>query len=192
MSVSTEMMNTPFPEMVRLLGIGIAEAQYQLDLVSLKIARMMAGYAPPDETDEEPSLFEEDDSKPDRDLLVKLGDGHEYSLLELGFTPTFYQFVDTLIELKLSISISRETNYSRSKKTVKASAAGGWFGFGGGATMRASSVSSSYSSKYQYSAEGSSLLRTKLVPVPPPAVLEERIRAMIAASDKAASGSGGT
>lgn len=46
MSVSTEMVNTPFPEMVRAMGIGIAEAQYELDLVSLKIARMMAGYMP--------------------------------------------------------------------------------------------------------------------------------------------------
>ncbi|NJM78964.1 MAG: hypothetical protein HC854_03825 [Flavobacterium sp.] len=31
-------------------------------------------------------------------------------------------------------------------------------------------------SKYSYSAEGSSLLQTKLVPIPPPAVLEERIQ----------------
>ncbi len=48
--------------------------------------------------------------------------------------------------------------------------------------MTVSSVSASYSAKYQYSAEGSSLMRTKLVPVPPPAILEERIRAMIAAT----------
>lgn len=37
-------------------------------------------------------------------------------------------------------------------------------------------VDGSYSQKYSYSAEGASLLRTKLVPVPPPAILEERIR----------------
>ena len=40
-------------------------------------------------------------------------------------------------------------------------------------------VDATYTSKYSYSAEGSSLLRTKLVPVPPPAILEERIRALI-------------
>jgi hypothetical protein len=39
-----------------------------------------------------------------------------------------------------------------------------------------SQVNASYSQKYSYSAEGSSLLRTKLVPIPPPAILEERIR----------------
>ena len=47
-------------------------------------------------------------------------------------------------------------------------------------------VSASFSSKYQYSAEGSSLMRTKLVPIPPPALLEERIRALIAAKGAAA------
>ncbi|MBM9593568.1 hypothetical protein [Roseitranquillus sediminis] len=181
MSVSTEMTNTPFPEMVRLLGIGIAEAQYELDLVSLKIARMMAGYMP----DPEPEPGQPPPAPsgtPERTVLVKLGDGNEYSLLELGFVPTFYQFVDTLIELKLSISASRETNISRSSTTVNASVTGKVGFFSASAKMRVSSVSASYSAKYQYSAEGSSLMRTKLVPVPAPAILEERIRAMIAST----------
>ena len=55
----------------------------------------------------------------------------------------------------------------------------GFFGFGGGAKLSVSSVSASYASKFQYSAEGSGLLRTKLVPVPPPAILEERIRGLL-------------
>ena len=179
MSVGTDLLNAPFPEMVKTLGIGIAEAQYELDLVSMKIARMMAGYQP----DEEP----EDGSAPtagtpERTVLVPLGDGNEYSLLELGFTPNFYQFVDTMIELKMSISMSRESNYSRSSTTVNASVKGKVGFFSASAKMRVSTVSASYASKYQYSAEGSSLMRTKLVPVPAPAILEERIRAMIAAS----------
>ncbi|WP_108263267.1 hypothetical protein [Mangrovicoccus ximenensis] len=180
MSVSTEMTNTPFPEMVRLLGTGIAEAQYELDLVSLKIARMMAGYMPdpePEEGQPPPPA-----GTPERTLLVKLGDGREYSLLELGFVPSFYQFVDTLIELKLSISASRETNIKRSSTVVNASVTGKVGFFSASAKMRVSSVSASYAAKYQYSAEGSSLMRTKLVPVPAPAILEERIRAMLAAT----------
>ena len=112
MSVSTEMVNTPFPEMVRAMGIGIAEAQYELDLVSLKIARMMAGYMP-DPEPREGETAPAPSGPPERTVLVKLGDGQEYSLLELGFVPTFYQFVDTLIELKLSISASRETEVKR-------------------------------------------------------------------------------
>ncbi|NLE97820.1 MAG: hypothetical protein GX596_07500 [Propionibacterium sp.] len=181
MSVSTEMTNTPFPEMVRLLGTGIAEAQYELDLVSLKIARMMAGYMPdpePEPGEPEPTL----PSTPERTMLVKLGDGNEYSLLELGFVPTFYQFVDTLIELKLSISVSRESNYNTTSFNANTNVKGKLGFFSASASMSVSAVSASFSSKYQYSSEGSSLMRTKLVPVPAPAILEERIRAMIAAS----------
>ncbi|MEL6998634.1 MAG: hypothetical protein AAFP68_10275 [Pseudomonadota bacterium] len=184
MSISTEMTNTPFPEMVRLLGTGIAEAQYELDLVSLKIARLMAGYEP-DPEPEDGSDPPPSSTPPERTMLVRLGDGNEYSLLELGFVPTFYQFVDTLIELKLSLSMSRETNVNRSSTTVRASVKGSVGFFSAKASMRASSVSASYSSKYQYSAEGSSLMRTKLVPVPAPAILEERIRSMLAATIEA-------
>ncbi|ATG50805.1 hypothetical protein CFK38_04140 [Brachybacterium vulturis] len=178
MSVSTEMTNTPFPEMVRLLGTGVAEAQYELDLVSMKIARMMAGFQPdpePEPGEPAPTL----PATPERTLLVKLGDGKEYSLLELGFVPTFYQFVDTLIELKLSISMTRESNVERSSSQVNANVSGSLGFFSASASMSVSSVSASYSSKYQYSAEGSSLMRTKLVPLPPPELLQERIRAMI-------------
>lgn len=181
MSIGTEMTNTPFPEMVRMLGTGIAEAQYELDLVSLKIARMMAGYEPDPELDPgQPAPT--NPAAPERTVLVKLGDGNEYSLLELGFVPTFYQFVDTLIELKLSISMSRESNYSRTSVNVNSNVKGKVGFFSASASMNVSAVSASFSAKYQYSAEGSSLLRTKLVPVPAPAILEERIRAMITAS----------
>ena len=181
MSVGTDLLNAPFPEMVKTLGVGIAEAQFELDLVSMKIARMMAGYAPdPEPAEGEPAP--PTPSEPVRNMLVPLGDGNEYSLLELGFTPNFYQFVDTLIELKMSISMSRETEVSRASTVVSGSMRGSVGFFSASAKMRVSTVSASYAAKYQYSAEGSSLMRTKLVPVPAPAILEERIRAMITAS----------
>ena len=180
MSVGTDLLNAPFPEMVKSLGVGIAEAQFELDLVSMKIARMMAGYMPEDEKDDGVSIAAS--KKAERTMLVPLGDGKEYSLLELGFTPTFYQFVDTMIELKMSISMTRETNRASSYKRTDASLKGSVGFFSAKASVTATSVSASFASKYQYSAEGSSLMRTKLVPIPAPAVLEERIRAMIAES----------
>ncbi len=94
-----------------------------------------------------------------------------FNMLELGFTPTFYQFTDTIIEVKISISFSSE-----SKSTYKRTSARAGVGWG---SVSASSVSASYSSKYSYHAEGSSLIRTKLVPIPPPSVLEERIRQLM-------------
>jgi hypothetical protein len=119
------------------------------------------------------------------------------SMLELGFTPTFYQFVDTIIEVKIAIKITRETNYgsktsnaTRLDTSSNNSSGGGiWSFFGGSSnknsssTVQTSQVDASYSAKYGYSAEGSSLLRTKLSPLPPPPILEERIRKLMEQDD---------
>jgi hypothetical protein len=174
MSVGTELLAVPFPEMIQRLGVGIAQAQLQLDLVSLRIARLMAGY------DEEADKTTPGEGNVSKRFLVKFGDGQEYSLMELGFTPTFYQFVDTVIELKMSISM--RTDVESKVETSSSVTAGGafWTPFGGGGSVATSSVSASFSAKYQYSAEGSSLMRTKLVPIPPPALFEERVKALIA------------
>jgi len=118
------------------------------------------------------------------------------SMMELGFTPTFYQFVDTIIEVKIAIKFSRETEYSRSTTTNQAAVSrssgssrrrGGLRGlfsghsrrYGSKSSVQTTQVDATYSAKYSYSAEGASLLRTKLVPVPPPAVLEDRIRGFV-------------
>jgi len=167
--IGQELLNVPFPEMVKNMGVSVAEAQFELDMVSMRLAQLMAGYV---------ESYDENGNIVTETKQVKFG-GQDYSLLELGFTPTFYQFVDTIIEVKVSITIASERSYQRKSTSIRGSAAGGFFlGFGGGA-MRASSVSATYASKYQYSAEGSSLLRTKLVPVPAPAILEERIRRLL-------------
>jgi hypothetical protein len=116
------------------------------------------------------------------------------SMLELGFSPTFYQFVDTIIEVKIAIKYTAEssstTNVQTNNRQVIRSGSVGLGGsvLGGGIKARigatsessrtvvTSQVNATYSQKYSYSAEGSSLLRTKLVPIPPPAMLEERVR----------------
>ncbi len=111
------------------------------------------------------------------------------SMMELGFTPTFYQFVDTIIEVKIAIKITRtrEFTYTRSNKRTdksnswrrKRSFWGTRKSSGSSSSVNTSQVDATYSSKYSYSAEGASLLRTKLSPVPPPPILEERIRSLI-------------
>ena len=103
------------------------------------------------------------------------------SMLELGFTPTFYQFVDNIIEVKIAISMTRdyetEVEVNSNSKTTSSSIGFGFRrGFRRSTTVTTTQVNATYSSKYNYSAEGSSLLRTKLTPIPPPAILEERIR----------------
>lgn len=108
------------------------------------------------------------------------------SMLELGFSPTFYQFVDTIIEVKISIKYTQEGSVTRNSSAGSFSSSGRTQGlrgliFGGrrSTTVTTAHVNATYSQKFSYSAEGSSLLRTKLVPIPPPAILEERIRAQM-------------
>lgn len=126
------------------------------------------------------------------------------SMMELGFTPTFYQFVDTIIEVKIAIKITRSYAFSRTTKTAARDSSSnrnsskrgtGIFGIFTGSrrsnnynrssSVQTSQVDASYSSKYSYTAEGASLLRTKMVPVPPPAILEERIRGFMEIEEEA-------
>ena len=168
-SVGTELLNAPFPEFVVQLGKGIAEAQYELDKVSLRITQLMAGYSN-DTTDNDDSDVLNLDGKDENKDLITLDKNKSYTLLELGFTPTFYQFVDTVLELKMAVSMSRESVYTRNSKENKIK----FRLFRGSAKV--ASVNASYSQKYQYSVEGCSLMRTKIVTVPPPPRLEEIIR----------------
>lgn len=175
--IGQALLDVPFPQMMRSMGLSVAEAQYELDLVGIKIAQMMSGKKYEIEVPDPAKPGEKKMHEMDP-VRVKFGEG-DYSLLELGFTPTFYQFVDTIIEVKVSISMSYEHSAKLSTSSTVASAVGGVFLCFGGARACTTSVSASYASKYQYSAEGSSLMRTKLVTVPTPPVLEERIRTLV-------------
>ena len=141
-NVGQELLNVPFGEMVLKLASAIAEGQYKLDQVSCEIAKFMGDkkvapiYLP--------------------DLTDRTGETViETSLIGAGFQPTFYQFTDTIIEVKMAISMNKTT-----ERSASVSAKGGWGPF-------SASVNASYSSKYSYSVEGSSLLRTKITPLPP-------------------------
>jgi len=158
-------------DMIRQMAFAIADAQLQLDESSLRVAEMMSG-----------ERIERDDSGvPTGDVTdTRVSfDGAQVSMIELGFTPTFYQFVDTLIEVKIAIKVSTEI---ASSTTIKGERKTARLVFGNGRidySVTTTPVDATYSTKYNYTAEGSSLLRTKLSPVPPPAILEERIRRLI-------------
>ena len=136
--VGHELLNVPFDEMVLKLACAIAEGQYKLDMVSCEIAKFMG------------------DPKVAPITLPDVGGGEiTTSLIGAGFQPTFYQFTDTIIEVKMAISMNKST-----EKAGSVTAKGGFGCF-------SASVTASYSSKYSYSVEGSSLLRTKITPLPP-------------------------
>lgn len=141
-SVGNELLNAPFPEMVYKLASAIAEGQYKLDMVSCQIAALMG---------------DKDKSKISLPLYTSLtaSTNLETSMIGAGFQPTFYQFIESIIEVKMAITMSKETDTSVG------------FSASGGCRLFSASVNASYSSKYSYKVEGSSLLRTKIVPVPP-------------------------
>jgi hypothetical protein len=170
MSIGQELLDVPMAEMITSLGLAISRAQFELDKTSLEVAKIMAGQ-------KFDSLNADGTTNHDTQILVDFGGDRPLSMLELGFTPSFYHFTDTIVEVKVSIKIAIETTSSFS--TFHGSAESGFAMFYGTATVN--TVSASFANKYNYSAEGSSLLRTKIAPVPPPAILEQRIRALITA-----------
>jgi hypothetical protein len=143
--VGQELLNVPFPEMVVKLATAIAEGQLQMDKVSCEIAKIMG--------DEETSPVYIPDVTNDNKTI-------KTSLIGAGFQPTFYQFTDTIIEVKMAITMATTREKSAS---VSAKAGFGCF---------SASVNASYSSKYSYEVSGSSLLRTRITPVPPSTFLQ--------------------
>lgn len=157
--------------MMRAFGTGIADAQRRLDYVSLRIARAMGGL--------DPETFAPPGEQPRAGVAPAAAftgpSGRGYNLLELGLSPTFYRFTEAVLELKLAVSTSEEVARTDPlKPKVKVSVSLGRTGLG----VRVQTISGSYSCRYQYAAESSSRLRSKLVAIPAPAALEARIAAM--------------
>lgn len=192
-------------EMISNLALGIAKGQAQLDFECMQIARFMG---------DAQIAFGKRPGSNEPDLI---------SLIELGFTPNFYQFVDTVLELRVAVStkfeetIEQDTSSTKLDETDTASQSSqanqsqssfggygvnwgwGWWNGGynvygySGSNASQSSASSSfkqknlslttvdakYSSTYNYAVEASSVVKTKIVPVPPPTILEEIIRAKV-------------
>lgn len=161
MSIGQQLLDVPMGEMISSLGISIAEAQKNLDVNSIEILKAMG--------EEGTVSLPFVSVKYDGEKMILDDNEISTSMIGAGFQPTFYQFSETIIEVKIAISTSYESSYERTtqnkidrknkKKTV----------------TRATTVDATYSNKYNYSAEGSSLLRTRLVPVPPNPIVSQMI-----------------
>jgi hypothetical protein len=149
-------------DMVGSFALSLARAQQALDSVSLRTAELMA--------QQQATFF-----------------GEQLSLLELGFAPTFYQFAESTLEVKASFSMtsaeSQERTSSQLRAEAEASIGLGLGGISAGATTRVCAVDARFASRYSYSAEGSGMLSTRLVPVPPPAELMTRLLAIASEKD---------
>lgn len=159
------MGEVPLDRMIANMATAVPRAQLELDLVSLETALLMGGGY-------------EDASGATIDSRVDFG-GEQVSLLELGFSPTFYQFTETVLEVRVSMTMTHERASSRASSRTRARAGGGSLlsSLISGPSLSASvsTVSASYSSKYGFTGEASSMWRTRLVPLPAPTVLLQRI-----------------
>lgn len=140
------MLETPLAALIEKLGLAIANAQFALDSNAIAIARMLA----------------------DAESGIQLpGDDRPRSMLELGFTPSFYHLTEATIEARVAFSIGQSSEFS-----VGASA-------GVNVGFFAASVNASYSQKYSFEATASSAITAKFVSIPPPTVFQELLRASV-------------
>ncbi|MBR1930514.1 MAG: hypothetical protein IJ833_03430 [Lachnospiraceae bacterium] len=162
MSVGQELLNVPFSEMVYQMANSIAEAQKKLDENSVEILREMGDVkkAPVSL----PSLILDKNGK-----LVE--HDIETSMIGAGFQPTFYQFAETIIEVKMAITVNSEFTSEQEQKGKKLTYAR----TGKGYRVCSTPINATYSSKYNYTQEGASTLRTRLVPVPPNTIVQRQI-----------------
>jgi len=200
-NVGQELLNVPMGDMIRSMALAIAQAQWELDKSSMTVTELMSGQRllrdldtgklldangkPTGETTKEVAGLDAQDRK---SLKAGMRLPQKLSMIELGFVPNFYQFVETIIDVKIDIHIHGSTDDTRSN-TASAQTqqdtyanSGYWWWYHQGArttNVTTSQVNASYSAKYSYDVTGSSHLRTRLVPVPPPPVLEARIRELM-------------
>jgi len=172
MGLGTDVTNLPVAKMVKDMAFAIAQGQAALDLASLQTAIALASA----KVSVIPEFTEVIQHGAERDVggITVTGidvtfdpaDPVEMTLFQAGIQPTFYQFTETFIEAKLSIHTRTETKSdfeAGASLEVKASVD---FFIGSASATFASHVNYKTSNTFSYSAEGSSVIRTTLKPVP--------------------------
>lgn len=170
MAVGQELLDIPIADMVRDLAAAVAEGQLSLDRASIETLKFLASEA--NAIDLIPQVTEVIASAP---TTVSVGDSNvtvpgvsvtqqpvtpvKTTLLQAGLLPSFYQFTEALIEVKLSVTL-KESGEQQTE---------GRPGFGKRRVMAfAAPVNFRSSSTYSHTTQGASLLRVTMKPVPPP------------------------
>jgi len=190
--IGQEAFNMPMGEMIRNVAMAVADAQFQLDKSSMVVAEFMSGQRlvrnmdtgelvnPDNRTPQDTRIYfgytyEEAldaDGQPQKDTdgnPVMVRTPNKVSMMELGFTPNFYQFADTMIEMKLTMRVHKKVQTGVSGDDLS----------GGDYLTTVAPVDAGYSSSYNFSAEMATTVKTKIVPIPPPVALDERVRQLM-------------
>ena len=186
---SEDLNGAPLADVIHSVAVAIADGQFQMDKASLRVTEFMSGQALLRDLDSG-KLLTPDGQETNTPTIVdtRIYFGYSYdagnnrqaaqlSMMELGFVPTFYQFVDTTIDIKLTLRLRKESS------DAGAPMDGGIVRRGRAyqpkTVITSTPVDARYSNSYNFSAEMTSTVSTKIVPVPPPPILEERIRILM-------------
>jgi hypothetical protein len=172
MGIGKDLLDLPFAEVVRNLAFAIAEGQLELDRSSIatlqflvdnnvKIIPEIAEVLEP-AVRTVPVIGSAPIPVTGVNIRASGAEPVEMSLLQAGLLPTFYQFTEATIEVKLSITM-KETTTSETKGTSLGLRASRF-----GALAFGSPVDYRTANTYSYTAQGSSVLRATMRPVPPP------------------------
>lgn len=101
---------------------------------------------------------------------IQIG-GENISLLNLGFVPSFYTFTEASFEAKMDFSLSESMTIDVSGEVSVET------------KMVSASVSAHFARKFDQSASASSSIAARMVSLPPPENLVERLRALHANPD---------
>ncbi len=193
-----DLNGAPLSDMIHAVAVAIADGQFQLDKAALRAAEFMSGQALLRDVDSGQLLTRDGHVTRVPEIVdTRVYFGYSYdengnrqanqlSMIELGFVPTFYQFVDTVIDIKLTMRVRKQSFDVKTSRevwdtasTVGEQTAGRARKLKQKTTLTATPVDALYASSYSFNAEMASKISTKLVPVPPPPILAERIRALL-------------
>ncbi len=191
-NVGAELASVPFGKMIYDMASAIARSQAALDMSSIQLVKVLANtyfdYVPdvvetltpqPRQVQVLSSGVEVGLTDADNNPVIVTGvhvdadvaPSFPMTLLQAGVNPTFYQFTNSTILIKMSVTSTTETDDSLSVTIDSQSNNRGFFFSSGSVT---SHVNASFSNKYSYSVEGSSSLQTTLACVPPPKAIMPR------------------
>lgn len=186
-NVGAELASVPFGKMIFDMASAIARSQIALDKASIELVKVLAkttfDYIPDvvETLTAEPRSIQPVDRAgkaiKDKDgnnvppvtvtgvlVTTDVGTPFPLTLLQAGVNPVFYQFTNSTIEVKMSITSTQETSDSLSVG-VDVEASGGFLFASASISTH---VNFSTANKYSYSVTGSSSMSTTLSAVPPP------------------------
>ena len=162
--------SVPFDQMLENVGKAIARAQAELDRESINILQEMCEK----DTVRLPALKIEKGKLKDETLTT--------SMIGAGFQPTFYQFAETIIEVKMTINVATESTEEKEISGEETTTTTNYYRYPFSRRLRrartvvtTTPVDATYTNKYNFTQEGTSMMRTRLVPVPPNSIIQRQL-----------------